>query len=286
MTQVMSVWKNTAAEFGARLIAPRIIKRIIKPVSQQPQNAKLGKVLIFIGGGHASGKSIIKSKVIDILGKSGHPPESITAFGSDMFSKAFKNPRAMKRRNRFVAFAKGVATGKNGLAHQVVNKVFERARGAAFAQGTPVIIDYHMDSPVLVDQVLKEAKSHGYETMFVAPHVRVDTIFERLETRKQQTGVPYDVQRVIESHEGFARNLTGYFKKFDSGFILDNDKDHAPQVPIVFSDAGRIQIVDAVSYAEVLKKADLSDTILPATIAPSQRPTPRTQRNLPSAEYR
>ena len=258
-------WREGATEVAARLIAPRIIRRVVKPVAETRAGGefKNGKILIFIGGGQASGKSVIKKTIVEGMRQEGYPPENIASFGSDMFARVFKNPFIMRQRERFAAFSKGAITGKKGMAHEVVNKVFARTRTEAFAKGTPVIMDYHMDNPTLVRQVVGEARSFGYECVFIAPHANMSTIMKRLEKRKAETGRPYNNKRVVESHVGFAKNVTEYFQLFDGGIILDNGQEGVTPTAIAVARKGKVRILNQGVYNELLDKAHIPIPAIP-----------------------
>lgn len=241
------------------LVKRTVMKRIISPVdsSNPPEGLRDAKVLFFIGGGRASGKTTVNNYLFDLLKEQGVAPEHVGKLGSYAFADVLDKPVMQSMRhlvNRYLEKKTDVQEDapekKSGLGGQLLDHAID----TIFQQGSPAVVDNHMDNPAFVDKILAKAKEHGYETVMVSPHISAETYFAREEHRFQSTGRPYDLKSGLEKHVGFAKALPHYEQAFDATLLLDNDKHGQTPTPIAFSVKGKVTVLDEEKYHDAKRK--------------------------------
>lgn len=247
------------------LVTRTVMKRIISPVdtANPPEGFQEAKVLFFIGGGRASGKTTVNNYLFDLLKENGVAPEYVGKLGSYAFADVLDKPVMQSMRhvvNKYLEKKTDVKEDapekKSGLGGQLLDHAID----TIFKQGSPAVVDNHMDNPAFVDKILAKAKEHGYETVMVSPHISAETYFAREEHRFQSTGRPYDLKSGLQKHVGFANGLPHYEQAFDATLLLDNDKHGQAPTPISFSVKGKVTVLDEEKYHDAKRKTDIDIT--------------------------
>lgn len=224
-----------------------------------PQDFKEGKFIVFLGGGRASGKTTLLNHLFKCLEEEGYQKQYIGKFGSYAFSHILDNPIAHRLREYFEGFAKGAATSKSesgngGIGTQILDTAME----TAMSQGSPIIVDYHMDDNIYVDKVLKKAREHGYETIMLTPHISAETYFHRVQQREERTGRPFNTVTGLATHKGFSERIDHYLKEFDLSIFLSNETENGPPTPIAVATPSKMEIFDEEVYRDMRRKAEIN----------------------------
>lgn len=239
-----------------------VMRRIITAVDAQnpPEDFRQAKVLFFIGGGRASGKTTINNYLFDLLAEQGISEDYVGKLGSYAFADVLDKPVMQRMRHTVNKFldksTKGEESdkGAGGLGGQLLDHAID----TIFAQGSPAVVDNHMDNPAFVDRILEKAKAHGYETVMVSPHISPETYFAREEKRFAETGRPYHTKSGLAKHAGFAAGLPHYEEAFDMTLLLDNDSHGKAPTPISYSVAGEVTVLDEEKYHAAQRKTDIN----------------------------
>lgn len=246
----------------AKALLPFIEGRMYSPPAADDPFAspmKEGKVMIFIGGGNGSGKTAITGRIHDMLKQNGYRKDHVVTFGSSIFEDILSHPLVVHAREPIASLMHDAAASieskgnqyKPGFAKQVLLKAFCLARDEALDKNLPIIVDYHMHNPDFVRDCVSEAKKHGYETVFISPHVDMETIEQRLARRQEITGKPYDLQKVRSRHQQFTQNLDLYLDLFDLSIMLDNNTHNSIPSVIAISHKGNTTVHDHLAFARM-----------------------------------
>ncbi|MBM3616960.1 MAG: hypothetical protein FJX23_00255 [Alphaproteobacteria bacterium] len=246
------------------LVNRTVMKRIITPVDKAhpPEGFQEAKVLFFIGGGRASGKTTVNNYLFDLLQEQGVAPEYVGKLGSYAFGDILDKPVMQAMRHKVNKYLEkktdvGETDAPEKKSGGLGGKLLDHAIDTIFQQGSPAVVDNHMDNPAFVDKILAKAKEHGYETVMVSPHIRAETYFAREEHRFQSTGRPYDLKSGLQKHVGFAKALRHYEEAFDATLLLDNDKHGQAPTPIAFSVKGKVTVLDEGKYHDAQRKTGI-----------------------------
>jgi len=255
----MNAVRHQVSSIAASLVS----RRIITPVEPDdpPKGFKEGKFIIFVGGGKASGKSTYLEYLFDALEQEGYQKDYIGKMGTFVFEDVLNHPLVRPLRVAFNKHTKQKLAAIETGSDNVVTRLIDYSLHTCFSQKSPIFIDNHMDNPMFVDHVLKQAQEHGYETILISPHIEAETYFERVEKRKTETGRPYSLSRGLSTHRDFAQNIDHYIKNFDLTIIVDNNrhvKGPSGREPIAIATPKRCHVLDERGYANVRRKARLN----------------------------
>lgn len=249
------------------LVNRTVMRKIITAVDPEhpPADFTPAKVLFFIGGGRASGKTTVNNYLFDLLEEQGVDSKYVGKLGSYAFADVLEKPLVQKARNRLnryleknTAVDESASDKSSGKSSGLGGQLIDHAVDTILRQGSPAVIDNHMDNPAFVDRILAKAKEHGYETVMISPHIDAETYFAREEHRFQTTGRPYDFESGLSKHVGFAESLSHYENAFDATLLLDNDRHGQAPTPISYSIAGEVTVLDEDRYHAAQRKADIN----------------------------
>lgn len=233
------------------LAAPVIMRRVVASVDprHRPADFKPANLLVIVGGGKGAGKSVLAGLVAEALGEEGIKRKYVAEIGSSLLDDVFALPGMGKLRPFFDTHAKAMAKGtEESMIARIGGELFSRARTQAYKQGSPIVIDYHMDDPAVVRKLVKEAKDNAYETMFATVSVNPQTALERIAQREVRTGRRTDAQEALRTHQRVATELPGYHGLFDVGIVFDNNS-HYPRL-IAKSVGGKVTLLDGEAYEQ------------------------------------
>lgn len=241
----------SAEKLLVELASPAIMRRVVATIDHMhpPEDFKPARIFIMVGGGKGSGKSTLNELVVGALEDEGVHRRYVAEIGSSILDDVFAFPGAGRLRPYFDAHAKAMAKGGDESAIvRAGNEIFCRARNQAYKQGSPIVVDFHMDDASVVRRLVDEAKHNGYETMFASVSVSPETALQRIAARQAKTGRHTDIGEALKTHQGFATELPGYHGLFDTGMVFDNNRAY-PRL-IAKSSHGKLTLLDGEAYEQ------------------------------------
>lgn len=245
---------------------PFIVRKQIKNAVESkfnftPHENNGNKLLLCIGGGQCSGKTTIKNFITN----KPNTIENPIYITSKIFKDNIPEYNLLKNLNPNDAENYGVS--KNDIeeirlkAYPFIEAETFELREAlieqAIANNRNIIIESQMHDFDNFKKICTDCKEQNYTTLLIHPHISMDTYFERVERREQETGRRAIHSEFILKHQAFARNIPSFLSLFDTFVIINNNPDinkgESPYVALV-SKQEKCYPIDNDVYKQALEK--------------------------------
>ena len=243
MKQTHEMHKDTGDKYnsGRAALHQKIVNKIVAECGKPEKGQK--PVAILMGGGSASGKSTMRSKVIEKdLAESGIKAGTID-------SDEIKNEIP-----EFASLKKTHPEDAARLVHEESSDIGSHALDSVIDQGRHFIYDGTMKNKKKYSDLVDRLKKAGYEVHAYVADVPLEEAIKRSDARAERSGrkVPHDI--IESSHTGVPGTIEHIKDRLDSHRVYDNtDKLH-----LISSDAG---VHDEEKYGKFLDKGKIKHNL-------------------------
>lgn len=243
MLQTHEMHKDSDKKYnsGRAALHQKIVNKIVAECGKPEKGQK--PVAILMGGGSASGKSTMRSKVIEKdLSESGIKAGTID---SDEIKNEIPEFDSLKKTHPEEAAR---------LVHEESSDIGSHALDTVIEQGRHFIYDGTMKNKEKYNDLVDKLKKNGYEVHAYVADVPLDEAIKRSDARAEKSGrkVPHDI--IESSHRGVPGTIEHIKDRLDSHRVYDNtDKLH-----LISSDAG---VQDEEKYGKFLDKGGIKHNL-------------------------
>lgn len=218
------------------LIHDEILKKSLDDLQQAHEKP----LVIFLGGGSASGKSSISKMLIQTFRDEG---EDVILIDSDKIKTMLPEYKQLIERDPEHAAA---------VLHDESSDISEILYSRSLEKKVNILFDGTMKNAEKYERLIREARAQNYSVSAVIADVPLEEAYRRADIRFEieKRRVPREV--IKQSHEGVPRTFNQLKDKFDSFYLYDTSKRHP--IPFYVKDDG-IQIEDEQRLAEFYAKA-------------------------------
>ncbi len=227
-----------------------------------PANPALGKTLIVMGGGPASGKSSTVARL--------HLEDYLVRMNGEDIRRYIPHFRAVAFMREDAAENKQVQeelhlTGADvnesrRYAMRFVYPEMARLSAAAYTQlldqGLPVLVENHLNRFDQVAQLVAQARDAGYRTWLLQPEVDVPTIFAFGRARDEVTGKPFAPYPYLMHHKEAEKRYADYLRMFDETVRFYNGGP-VPEL-IAYSVDRAVTVTDPDAFARARFKSSIN----------------------------
>jgi predicted ABC-type ATPase len=189
------------------------IDEIIKDAGDPPPGEK--PLLIFMGGGSASGKSTLRKKLLlPALKRSGRDVAVVDADDiKERFIPEYKGE-----------FAKADPDGAAYRSHEESSDIADAAIDTLFDQGKNFIYDGTMKSPAKYKSMIKKAREKGYEVQIMIADVSLPVAYKRNLSRYQKEGRYVPKPIINQSHGAIPTSFDDLKDLVDDYALFDTNR--------------------------------------------------------------
>lgn len=216
-------------------------EKIISDLTNQILPAVEQPLVIFLGGGSASGKTSISKLLLQSFA---NDQEQVIHIDSDAIKSALPE---------YIPFLQENPNTTASRLHEESSDVAEMLFTKSLEQKLNILLDGTMKSAGRAERLIEMARVHGYQVSAVIADVSLEEALNRAEKRYiiEQRRVPEHVIR--ESHQMVPVTVKQIENKVDSLYLYDTTERHPTQ--FLVKDHGEILLMNEDRLAEFYNKA-------------------------------
>lgn len=216
-------------------------EKIINDLTNQVQPAAEQPLVIFLGGGSASGKTSISKLLLQGFA---NDSEHVIHIDSDAIKSALPE---------YTSFLKENPNTTASRLHEESSDIAEILFTKSLEKNLNILLDGTMKSAGRAERLIGMARSYGYKVSAVIADVSLEEALSRAEKRFiiEQRRVPDHIIR--ESHQNVPVTVKRIENQVDSLYLYDTTEKHPTQFFV--KDQGEILLVNEARLAEFYDKA-------------------------------